>query len=575
MRAETGEETLSLDEFESRVRRGHIAPNTPVRFPVLTGERWVDARELELFRRLYEPARIHFSRTFTLRGFPVITLVLVLIEVIMFFGLAGRAPALSVDALVQAGAKVSANIFELGQTWRLLTANLLHRDVLHLLFNMVFLFNVGGTIENAYRKQDYLLILVASALGTTLTSAWMSLESSVGASGIVLGLFGAASVFGAKYADILPRRYRRYFGGAVLPYALFILYVGLATQHTDNWGHLGGLVAGAFVALFLEPKLLRLGRAESSLLRAQGPLLLSLGLVGLVFGLGPALRATDPSFKELVEQDSGIRVAYPWRWTLGENHLGYAAIGNTLGATLGVRARRDPHRPITLEALERRFVSHDLRTAERDGSIGGVEVLARKERQLDGYRAVELIVRLESRAGAHWTRNILVTRGYFSYAIVLAAPAGYAEAYDRVFEAMIGEVHLLEPPWLARSRAVAEGFPGMASAHVEYGQDLAALGRAEEAAKAFQRALEAMPDQPDALFGLAKLAADYGGDLEAAEAIARRLVARKPDAASAVALLATLEERLGKPEEARSVLMDAIDRVPDATELREQLLKLR
>ncbi|MFO0729358.1 MAG: rhomboid family intramembrane serine protease [Myxococcota bacterium] len=575
VRVEAGEETLSLDEFEARIRRGHIAPNTPVRFPVLTGERWVDARELELFRRLYEPARIHFSRTFSLRGFPIITLVLVLVEVIMYFGLAGKAPSLSVDALVRGGAKVSANIFELGETWRLWTANLLHRDVLHLLFNMVFLFNVGGTIENAYRKQDYALILICSALGTTLTSAFWSLEPSVGASGIVLGLFGAASVFGAKYADILPRRYRRYFGGAVLPYALFILYVGLATQHTDNWGHLGGLIAGAVPALFLEPKLLRLGREGEPLLRRHAPLLLSLAAFGAVFAAGPILRAMPPSLKEMVEQDSGLRVAYPARWTLGENHLGYAAIGNTLGATLGVRAKKEPHRPITLEALERRFLSHDLRVPEREGAIGGVEVLARKERRVDGQRAVELVVRLESRAGPHWTRNLLVARGYFSYAIVLAAPLGFSDAYDPLFEAMIEEIRFFEPPWLARSRALADGFPGMASAHVELGQDLASLGRTDEAAKAFSRALDVMPEQPDALFGLAKLAADYGGDLVAAEAIARRLVARRPEAVAAVALLATLEERLGKPEEARAVLMEAIDRVQDATELREQLLRLR
>src|SRR5204862_1052563 len=100
--------------------------------------------------------------------------------------------------------------------------------------------------------QDYALILLVSALTTTLLSTAMSTLPSVGASGVVLGLFGAASVFGYKYSDILPKKYRRYFGGAVLPYALFILYVGLATKDTDNWGHLGGLLGGMLASIPLE-----------------------------------------------------------------------------------------------------------------------------------------------------------------------------------------------------------------------------------------------------------------------------------------------------------------------------------
>ncbi len=150
-----------------------------VRLPVLTGERWVDARELELFRRLYAPARIHFTRSFSLGSFPVVTTLLCLAQIFIYFKIAGAQRILPLDPLIAAGAKVQPNILELGETWRLLTANVLHRDVLHLLFNMFFLFNVGGTIENAYRLQDYLLILIASAIATTLAPTEGTVDISV------------------------------------------------------------------------------------------------------------------------------------------------------------------------------------------------------------------------------------------------------------------------------------------------------------------------------------------------------------------------------------------------------------
>jgi rhomboid protease GluP len=573
VRTDHGEESLSLDELEARIRDGQIAPTTPVCFPVLTGDRWVNARELELFRRLYEPARVHFTRAFSLRGVPLITLGLVAIQIVLYFGIAGTARSIPVDALIEAGAKVSANIFELGETWRLLAANVLHRDLLHLTFNMFFLFNVGSTIENAYRKQDFLLILCAAGIGTTLTSAAMSPLPSVGSSGIVLGLFGAASVFGAKYTDILPRRYRRYFGGAVLPYALFVLYVGLASPNTDNWGHVGGLAGGALAAIPLEPKLLHLCREERSFLKSRWPLIAVIALIVGPILAAPIVRQLPPSLDELVDRESGLRVVYPKRWTIGENHLGYAALGNTLGASIGLRARRDTRR-FDLAEVKARFLEQELAQQEREGSVTAVRVIAEKPIEVSGGKATELVIALESRAGAHRTRNILIERGFYSYAIVLSAPESFAASYGPIFDRMISEIALIEPAWLARSRAVADAFPGMSSAHVELGQHLASVGDIEGAAQAYQQALQALPDHPDALFGLARLAADYGGDLWSAESIAARLYERHPDDPQVASLLADLRQQLGNVEDAKAVLQSTLDRVPEAKELRDQLLKI-
>ena len=355
---------LELDEFEARVRDGRILPSTLVKLPVVTGGAWVKAQELELFRRLYAPAQLHFSRSFSLSRFPFFTAALVLLQTGIFFYLAGKQQSLAIDPLIDAGAKVQPNILELGQSWRLLVANLLHRDRNHLLFNMFFLFNIGGAVENAYRVRDYLFVLVVSGVTTTLLSTVMSAVPSVGASGMILGLFGAASIFGFKYGAILPKRYRRYFGGAALPYALLILYVGLTTRDTDNWGHLGGLVGGMLATLPLQPRLWIEARERPAVwVRFGAPLGAAL-LVALVFASAPVIRALGPRYESLTDEKSGLRFAFPTNWFSGQNHLGYPAKGNTLGTSIGVRAETRASEPYTLREVRRWFLDVELGTLD-------------------------------------------------------------------------------------------------------------------------------------------------------------------------------------------------------------------
>jgi membrane associated rhomboid family serine protease len=576
LRLESGEETIALEEFEARVRQGQIEPSTKVLFPVLTGEQWVEAGELDVFRRLYAPARIHFARSFSLGRFPIVTMVLVIVQIVLYFGVAGWQRALPPDPLIEAGAKVQPNIVELGETWRLITANLLHRDVLHLFFNMFFLFNVGGAIENIYRAADYALILLVSALATTTLSTAMSTLPSVGASGMVLGLFGCASVFGYKYGDILPARYRRYFGGAALPYALFILYVGLATEDTDNWGHLGGLLGGIAITLFLEPRLLHIGRPRRSAIRAHATAIAAGALIVLTIAFGAIIRLLGPRYHELVDQQSGVGIMYPALWSFGENHVGYPSWGNTLGASIGVRAERRSSKPMRLREIRQSFLDVELQKREQDGDITAVAVLDERPLSVEGGTAIELVISLESKAGPQLTRNVLIERGFYSYKIVLSSPKAWSKAYAPIFDEMIAGVHLLEPEAVQRARTIVNTFPGMSSAHVELAHQLASIGLVKLAAQAYQRALQALPEQADALYGLAKLAADYEGDVEDAEKIALSLHEHRPEEPSYSALLADLQLRLGQVDGACAVLQETLDLVSDPPEdLRERLRTLK
>jgi membrane associated rhomboid family serine protease len=129
-----------------------------------------------------------------------------------------------------------------GEPYRLLTAAFLHGGLAHIAFNMMALVLFGPTLEGAFGRVRYLTLYLVSALGGTAASYALGspLTPSLGASGAVFGLFGALLV--------VNRRLGRESGGLWVLLALN-LALGLVVPTIDWRAHVGGLVAGAVVAV--------------------------------------------------------------------------------------------------------------------------------------------------------------------------------------------------------------------------------------------------------------------------------------------------------------------------------------
>lgn len=127
-----------------------------------------------------------------------------------------------------------------GQWYRLLTATFLHGSYIHIIFNMLSLWWIGGPLEEALGRARYLaLYLVSGLAGSALTYMIVAPnQGSLGASGAVFGLFGATAV--------LMRRLNHDMRPIV---ALLVINVII----TFGWGniawqaHVGGLVAGVVI----------------------------------------------------------------------------------------------------------------------------------------------------------------------------------------------------------------------------------------------------------------------------------------------------------------------------------------
>ncbi|MET8814491.1 rhomboid family intramembrane serine protease [Streptomyces sp. NPDC004549] len=124
-----------------------------------------------------------------------------------------------------------------GQYYRLLTAMFLHGGFLHIAFNMLSLWWIGGPLEAALGRARYLSLYLVSGLAGSALSYLMVApnEPSLGASGAIYGLFGATVVLVRR----LDYDMRPVIALLVVNLIITFQVPGIAWQ-----AHIGGLVAG-------------------------------------------------------------------------------------------------------------------------------------------------------------------------------------------------------------------------------------------------------------------------------------------------------------------------------------------
>ena len=130
-----------------------------------------------------------------------------------------------------------------GDWWRLVTAMFLHGSIFHILFNMLALYWLGTSIEQALGTRRFLLVYFVSGLAGSAGALWFSsaLAVTVGASGAIFGLIGALLIL--EYLAT----------GSLMGQAMVLILVNMAMTFAvpgiSIGGHVGGL-AGGIVATY-------------------------------------------------------------------------------------------------------------------------------------------------------------------------------------------------------------------------------------------------------------------------------------------------------------------------------------
>lgn len=127
-----------------------------------------------------------------------------------------------------------------GEIWRLVTPIFLHFMVIHILFNMMWLWDLGGTVERIQSKGFLLFFVLSIGILSNLIQYYSNGPAFGGMSGVVYGLLGYTWIrsFNVKSGYQLPKS----IIGLMLAW-LLLGYTGLIGA-IGNAAHLSGLILG-------------------------------------------------------------------------------------------------------------------------------------------------------------------------------------------------------------------------------------------------------------------------------------------------------------------------------------------
>lgn len=174
------------------------------------------------------------------------------------------------------------DLFYQGQYWRILTGASLHGGLIHLAFNCYAFYSFGKLIETLSNRAHLALVFLLSAIGGGILSlVFLPDTPSVGASGGIVGFLGYMTVYGFKRRKLLPDG----FLSNMLFNVAFIAFVGIfVLPNVDNFGHLGGLLAGALYGLVQIPSdLYKDPRETGSLTKTLGSVALGIFILTCLF----------------------------------------------------------------------------------------------------------------------------------------------------------------------------------------------------------------------------------------------------------------------------------------------------
>jgi membrane associated rhomboid family serine protease len=182
------------------------------------------------------------STSMSLRG-PFVTqsLIAANVGVFLFQLVLGSGLRPQSDWLFENGALFGPLVAD-GEWWRLITSAFLHANLLHLGMNMLVLWIIGPPLEEYLGHGRYaLLYVVAGLAGAAGALVWSPNAVTVGASGAIWGIMGAAVLLEARRIYV--------FGGQAMGLVVFNLLFTFLIPGISIGGHLGGLTGGALCAL--------------------------------------------------------------------------------------------------------------------------------------------------------------------------------------------------------------------------------------------------------------------------------------------------------------------------------------
>ena len=190
--------------------------------------------------------------------------VMLLMTVIMGGNVMGGGNILSIlspDPVVSFmfGASGAQPVFRFRRWWTPLSATWLHGGVLHILFNMMALRQLGPATADIYGAGRMVIVYTVAGVTGFLMSSIAGLllgglpipflrgaDFTLGASASIFGLVGALVYYGRRGGSSMIHR-------EAMGYVTSLFIMGILLPGIDNYAHAGGFLGGYAAGIWLDP----------------------------------------------------------------------------------------------------------------------------------------------------------------------------------------------------------------------------------------------------------------------------------------------------------------------------------
>ena len=146
----------------------------------------------------------------------------------------------SIQSLDLLGATGTIPVIYYHRVWTLISASFLHGGILHIVFNMMALYQLGPFVLREFGFYRFINIYILTGIAGFTTSVLFGVSFTIGASASICGLIGAILYYGKSRSG--------YYGQAIFKQAMGwvigLVIFGIIIGGINNWAHGGGILSG-------------------------------------------------------------------------------------------------------------------------------------------------------------------------------------------------------------------------------------------------------------------------------------------------------------------------------------------
>ncbi|MDD5524636.1 MAG: rhomboid family intramembrane serine protease [Smithella sp.] len=151
------------------------------------------------------------------------------------------------QSLFLLGASGTIPVIGAHRFWTLISASFLHGGLMHILFNMMALYQLGPFVLQEFGFHRFINLYIITGACGFAASVIFGVPFTIGASASVCGLIGAIIYYGksrgGSYGEAI---YKQAMG-----WVIGLIFFGLIFPGINNWAHGGGLLSGIALSFLM------------------------------------------------------------------------------------------------------------------------------------------------------------------------------------------------------------------------------------------------------------------------------------------------------------------------------------